>query len=378
MCLGKGRGSYDKLLHHWNTRQMKRKLNISFVLEGWTTRPVGGYKIVYEYANRLARRGHKVNVICPIDISNSRGSLWRGYIRTRRKVATWVRGKWFRFDSSVNFLVPPTLEERHIPDADCVVASDWPTAYRINDYSPQKGKKYYFVQGYETWLGDKDKEIVNRTFKLPLTKIVISQWLLRQMEDIGESAVAVPNAIDTSVYALTNSIEDRDAYALGMLYHTASFKGVADGLKAVGIARETYPQIKLNLFGVYPKPKKTPSWASYARRPGLRELVRLYNNVSIFVHTSEIEGWALTPFEAMACGCAVAATNSQGILDYAEHDNNALISPARSPEQLAANIIRLVEDRDKRISLAKAGNERIRQFSWDKSVDLFEQALASA
>lgn len=42
---------------------MKKK--ITFLLPGIANRPIGGYKVVYEYANRLVNDGFAVNIIYP-------------------------------------------------------------------------------------------------------------------------------------------------------------------------------------------------------------------------------------------------------------------------------------------------------------------------
>ena len=36
---------------------------IFFVLPGYSRRPIGGYKIIYQYANKLAEDGYKVNIV---------------------------------------------------------------------------------------------------------------------------------------------------------------------------------------------------------------------------------------------------------------------------------------------------------------------------
>src|SRR4051812_45620810 len=42
-----------------------RAVRIGFVLPGISRVPVGGYKVVYEYANRLARLGHAITLFHP-------------------------------------------------------------------------------------------------------------------------------------------------------------------------------------------------------------------------------------------------------------------------------------------------------------------------
>ena len=38
-------------------------MKICFILPQILRKPVGGYKIVYEYANRLSDKGHKVDIL---------------------------------------------------------------------------------------------------------------------------------------------------------------------------------------------------------------------------------------------------------------------------------------------------------------------------
>ncbi len=52
----------------------------------------------------------------------------------------------------------------------------------------------------------------------------------------------------------------------------------------------------------------------------------------------------MPPMEAMACGCAIVATNSRGILEYAIHEENALLSEPKCPEKLAESLIRVLSD----------------------------------
>src|SRR5574337_897736 len=169
-------------------------MRVTFILQGWTTIPVGGLKIVYEYADRLVERGHEVNLLHPLDFDGKHRRFWQELIRTRRCFGSLVRGRWFRFQRAVNFLVTPTLAEKYVPDADVVIATCWPTAIKVNEYSAQKGEKYYFIQHYEAWL--RDRKHVDLTWKFEMQKIVVAKWLKAVAEEMGEGAVWVPNAID--------------------------------------------------------------------------------------------------------------------------------------------------------------------------------------
>jgi glycosyltransferase involved in cell wall biosynthesis len=71
----------------------------------------------------------------------------------------------------------------------------------------------------------------------------------------------------------------------------------------------------------------------------------------------------------------LVSTDNGGVREYAEHEVTALLSPPKNPEALAQNIVRLLENDDLRIRIAKAGHERIQQFTWERSTDLLEQFL---
>ncbi|NPV29972.1 MAG: glycosyltransferase family 4 protein [Firmicutes bacterium] len=100
----------------------------------------------------------------------------------------------------------------------------------------------------------------------------------------------------------------------------------------------------MTLFGPGSRPKKLPSWVEYVANVNDEELIQIYNSCSIFVSSSVAEGFAFPPAEAMACGCAVVATDSGGIREYAEHERTALLSPPRKPEALAENLLRVLKD----------------------------------
>jgi hypothetical protein len=55
-----------------------------------------------------------------------------------------------------------------------------------------------------------------------------------------------------------------------------------------------------------------------------------------------------------------------------------LLSPPKDPDALAANVLRLLEDRELRLRLAHQGHEHVQQFTWDRAVTSFESVLERA
>jgi len=302
------------------------------------------------------------------------------YRRVRRRLTgmldLWAKPNlaWQPMDSRVNLQFVPNLNAGNIPAGDAIFATGWQTVEPVVEYPANRGEKFYLIQHYETWMGP--KPLVDATWQTALHKVVVSKWLLEVGKRLGSDDVAyVPNGIDHSRFKLLRPIAGR-APRVAMMFSKVPFKASADGLKAIGMARERHPSLGVVLFGTSRLTPRLPQWAEYHRDPPQEMLVEeIYNNSSIFVSSSLAEGFALPPAEASACGCAVAATDSGGIRDFVEHQVTGLLSAPGDPEGLAQNLCRLLEGEDRRVQLATAGMKRIRDFTWDESAARLEDFL---
>ena len=168
-------------------------MKIVFVLPCSGKDPIGGLKVVYEYANHLSRRGHHVfiahSAFQRIDTHlNEKPRLAAFYWKLR------ITGKhtpvsWFKVDPGVDMLWVRTPHSRNIPDADVVVAGSRDIAEWVNQYPEAKGRKFYLIQHLESWSGPEEK--VLETWKMPLKKIVIAEWQRQIADDIKEESVLI-------------------------------------------------------------------------------------------------------------------------------------------------------------------------------------------
>lgn len=356
-------------------------MKITFILPGYGRKPIGGYRVVYEYANQFVSRGHEVSVVHPIYLLNSFKPKMSLYKNLRNKAAQ-VRDrlipphtvKWQYVDPRVNLSYVPTPDAKYVPDADAVIATAWQTAEYVEKYPLTKGEKFYLIQHYEIWSGPKKR--VDATWKSNLHKIVIAKWLYKLAKQMGiDDVIHIPNAIDHKKFRLVNSIKNRKQ-RISMLFSTTELKGSKDGIKALLIAKEVFPELSAVLFGVGPRSKIIPQWIEYVQNPSQDYLVKnIYNGSSMYLCSSWMEGWHLPPAEAMACGCAVVSTDIGGVRDYAIDGETALLSPPRNPEKLAENIIKLIKDDNLRIQIAKRGRSNILNFTWEHSAAMFENFL---
>jgi glycosyltransferase involved in cell wall biosynthesis len=352
-------------------------LRITFLLPGSGHLPTGGAKVVYEYANHFARRGHRVNVVHPA-LSDVETRPLQGFKRAASYIQRGVtRGfrpeKWFPLEPAVRTLWVPTLSRNYVPDGDVVLATAWATAEWVAEYPASKGEKFYLIQSWETWDGPEDR--VRATWTSPLKKIVVARWLQDIGNDLGVESSYIPNGIDSTQFGLDQTIETRNPNRMMMLYHSHPVKGSADGLEALALVAKQLPDLRVTLFGTPAANPDFPHWVDYHRLPRQTDLRACYNQAAIFIAPSRTEGWPLPPAEAMLCGAALAATDIGGHREYGVHEETALLSPARSPEKLAENILRLVRDPELRTRIARQGHERIQKYGWGNAVDSFENLL---
>ena len=376
----------------------------------------GGHRVIYEYANRLQERGHEVSIVYPI--IPVRTDLLR-YFGFKKSVFKTFKSqnlvKELSWEINAKLIRVPTLSaklrwmwERKIPDGDAIIATDFSTAYLVPKLGKEKGEKYYFVQGYEIWeawenercwegvreieenpkkfciaMADVDtkdlpfhktKKLVDNAFKLPLRKITISTWLKELLEKkFGQKVEGVIiNGVNFETFYNENKTWN-DKKRILAPYQTPRSKGVEDAIKAFEIVREKFPEVSLVMFGLFKE--KIPDWIEFHENISDEELRKLYNSSDIFLFPSRIEGFGLPPMEAMACKCAVAATNVGAISDYAIPGETVLTSPPGQPELLAENISYLLEDEDRIKRISEAGYSYIKQFTWEKAVDDFERVL---
>jgi glycosyltransferase involved in cell wall biosynthesis len=350
---------------------------ITFVMPRTGEWASGGLRIIYEHASRLAQVGHQVTVVHPgrFVIDPTCIDHVKNVVRflLRRMDGRFTPNEWLRVDPRVRLICVPSLAERFIPNADIVVATAWQTAECVREYSNKKGKRFYFIQHLETWNGPHDRVLA--TWKAPLQKIVPARWLLDLASERGETAIYIPHGLDVDKFRMQIIRERRSGCQLMMLYHHATWKGFQDGLKAVSIAKEAIPGLRLILFGVPSSPDGLPDWIEYHRSPSPAALCGLYNRASVFVAPSWTEGWGLTGSEALLCGAALAATDIDGHREFAFHEKTALLSPPKAPEALAANIMRLVKDSRLRVKLARQGYDFVRQLTWERASAQLETAL---
>jgi len=344
---------------------------------------MGGFLIMYEYAYRMAMRGHQVNVIH--HPYRSVDSPWGSQLSANLKFIYgyfkqdfWLPAEFYERYPGVNFKWVPWIADYTVPDSDISIVSFWHTAEWVKGLNKSKGDIVYLVQEYEMFMtaDPSIRDRMSKNFLAGFKYIAISPAVVELIESCGGKAnVYIPNGIDLESFRLEEPFESESRDYIGFPYRLESFKASHIALEALEIVRrKSGENLKVWSFGPEPA-EPIPDWIEYYKRPSGELLKKFYNKSKIFITPSDFEGWGLPGSEAMACGAALVSTDSGGVRGYAVNNKNALISPAGNVQLLSDNILTLLKNDELRIRLSKKGCEDINKFTYESATDKFESFL---
>lgn len=350
-------------------------MKICFVLPKFTRQPIGGYKIVFEYANRLQQRGHDIAILFLNEDALKQFHV-PGFVRTMAaNYITSVEPKWFPLSEKIRKI--SSLEKNFmasIENSDAVFATGIQTVEFVRSHF-ESAKKLYLIQGYENW--GVTEEYLHSTYRCGFVNIAVSNWLKEIVDRYADTeTILLKNPIDTEIYQCSAAQNERKEHTIGLLYHTEKIKGVEYALDAIKKLKARYPDLTVKMFGMFPQSENLPEWIDYKRGATQNETVEIYNQVQVFLCASVEEGYGLTGLEAMACGACLVSTAYKGVLEYARNGYNALLSPVKDVDALVANVSKAFEHPKIREELVKNGVESVKEYSWEGLIDTLETVIS--
>lgn len=103
------------------------------------------------------------------------------------------------------------------------------------------------------------------------------------------------------------------------------------------------------------------------------QLRALYEHATAFVHPSRYEGFGLPPLEAMALGCPVVCSNAAALPETC--GRAALFFSPEDHRELAGLLDRVLSEPELRNELRAAGQQRVREFSWERAATSYLEML---
>ena len=269
-------------------------MKINFYLPDIYRGIAGGYKVVYQYSNYLAEKGHDIHIYYNIKNGYNEKHVPKFICRILRRILFIGYPRWYKLNNNIKQSAVKNFEEKYIRDADISIATSPYTAYPVYELSKSKGKKFYFIQGYENW-GNTPDEFVNKSYNLGMSNIVISKWLKEIVDKYSKKeSTLIQNGIDLNTFCIKEPIENRNPYSICMLYSAGEIKGSKYGIEVIEKLKKKYPNLTVNFFSSFKRPKKLPKWINYTRNATETEVTSLLNKSAIYVCTSIEEGFRST------------------------------------------------------------------------------------
>ena len=281
-----------------------------------------------------------------------------------------VRTEPLRAIEGVRVLHAPLLDAEELPDAEVVIGGlAQPDPERVLELPPGKGEQLFLFQGY----GTPENPRVTRMLERRPRVLAVSGFLLERARGHGCEAELIRPGLDRSIFHAGAANRERSP-VVTMMTHTTDWKATSDGLTALARVREAVPEVELRLFGG-PQPDIPSTFLGPLSRAQVGELLR---SAAVLVLPSWEEGLGLPGIEALACGAALASTDTKGGQDYALPGETALVTPPRDPGLLAESVIRLLREPELRDRLAERGRAHVLATypPWQEAAAAFRTALA--
>lgn len=332
----------------------KDKLEITYIMV-WT-KVCGGSKIILEYANRLAQKGHKINIVTYDEYPS-----------------------WYELYDKINFVRVPDNEdiEKYIPYSDVVVPTSWKCIRKA--IKANKGPVSFFEQGGSHLfeidkLNETKRKVVYDRIQLPAFIYTVSRYSADKLREIyGRDSSVIYNALENSIFFPRKEQRNGEKISITIVgSEDFKFKNVGEILEVIRELEQNY-LIKLNWI-TQTEPKKYIEERKKAIiNPEQNVIGDILRDTDIYICNSEYESFGLPTLEAMTCGAAVITTDTGGMRDFVVDGENALVINHHDKKDMKSKIENLINHRDLMNRIAHNGMVTASKFNWDNTIIQMEK-----
>lgn len=301
-------------------------MKIVVILPGYSNKPIGGYKVAFDYAEHLAcQTPVKVHILYQPIRTELPDAGWAGKkaaIARQTIHAAAVRAAcgrhmcWRSLNPAIStHMSLSAIDKLGLNSSDAVIATAATTAFtaaRIKSIYGARG--FYFLQHVEEWLVGAD--LLQNSYELPLRKIAVAPWIREYLKRLGFSQCdVVMNAIDATDYTGGPPLAER--FEVGTLLAPGNpEKGTPIAIEVLNRLAEL--RIPVQSFGTCKRPANLDRRVRHYSNPAPATLRDFYHRTKVFFCSSLTEGFGLAPAEAALSGAAVVSTRNGGVEAYGE------------------------------------------------------------
>jgi glycosyltransferase involved in cell wall biosynthesis len=338
-------------------------MKIAFVLPG--SGASGGNRCTVAAGNGLAKRGHEVRLLVHKPNTFSRAGL-----RSR-----WLRICYPGTHDWLSLFKGQVETFRDLPRCsfecgEMVIGVGLWSCREVSKLPADHVKRVHYVHGEIPW----DINFMREAWDQNITKIAVASFLRQRVKDVcGQDVFAVtPNGVDTTQYYPT--VPDSQRNGVGTIFENAPHKDPAMVTHLLRKLRVAFPTVEQRVFGTSRRPKEIPR-SIYVRFPSIETARDIYSRSLVWILASRSEGFGLPILEAMACGCAVVATDCGGPRDIIKDRENGFLVEIGNVDDIVHKVRLLLENEDLRRRIVERGMETAKRFSWDASISKLEGVL---
>lgn len=343
----------------------------------------GAEQVMHEHMKGWTEAGHSVTLFCSYYKGGKRNEVLDGIniIRYGYQLLGvqilaffwYLFGSHKKFDLVVDqfhgipFFTPLYVRRKKLAIIQEVARDVWllnhlPKPFNwIVGYLGFWGEKYIFKFFYQkvlfmTGSESANREVIEMGIKKEMIKIVPHGTIL-------ELPKKLPNKEDVWTIAflgaLTKDKGIEDALrAFSLLKREGDFQFWVIGKAGKGYDLELFDLVnKLNILD------KVKFWGFVEQKKKFDLLARSH----VLINPSVREGWGLVNIEANAVGVPVIAYNSPGLVDSIKPGKNGVLVSKNTPEELANETIKLLNDNVWYKKLCKSSITWSKEFTWEKS-----------
>lgn len=338
-------------------------MRIVFVLPGRENS--GGVRCTSIMAEMLRRRGHEVRILCRVPDFSLR--TWAR--RTRNKIAhPGVRDWLDEFKGPIESF--RELSRCVFLEDEIIVAVGMIISAQMGSLDSVPNPKVQYLHGSTPDQPARRK----KAFNLPLPKIAVASYLseLVEKEGRGQVLAVIHNGVNCAEYF--PSVPAAGRAGVGTIYGGHPAKDPKAVIEVIRRLSKERPKLPLRVFSSDRKPKEI-NRRIYLRNPTLQQAREAYSRSDVWVMASFSEGFSMPVLEAMACGCAVVATDCGGPSDQIIDGKNGFLVPVGDVNRIVARVLQLMDDSALRDRIQRNALETARKFTWEKCVNELETTL---
>lgn len=236
----------------------------------------------------------------------------------------------------------------------------------------------YFAQGYEPYFENgADYGVAELSYKLPDKILTVSEYLKnRYMDMFATDSVVIDNGINYDLLFHNNN--NNKIKTITFTLRNNPLKGDFILIDLIKKISQKYTNLEINIMYsndkiVFPfNDNQTIKINKYMGPLSRKEIASILQNSDIFIDASFTEGFGLMALEAMAAGNIPIVSNSGGICEYIEHEENGfIIDDVNNIYHYIEILDRLIND-NKLYKEIKANCEKTaKEYDYDKIVDSY-------